>query len=200
MNQGLSCEDVQHPSRPPTGEEAQLEGAVASFAGELAELRPSLYRYALRLTAHPASADDLVQEAIARALAAGRRFRVGSNLGGWLRTIIRNNYVDACRHNNLHKEADCDRLPAPETALRGPLDVLSLADVQDAMTEFSHLDRELFTLAYQRRLHHRAISQRLGIPVSTAGVRLFRVRRKLRRLLHETYTSRLACAGLQGSL
>ena len=132
-----------------------------------------------------------MQEAIARALAAGRRFRVGSNLGGWLRTIIRNNYVDACRHNNLHKEADCDRLPAPETALRGPLDVLSLADVQDAMTEFSHLDRELFTLAYQRGLRHRAISEHLGISVNSAGTRLFRVRRKLRVLLHDKVKTRL---------
>jgi RNA polymerase sigma-70 factor (ECF subfamily) len=200
MTQGLARQDVQHPSTPPIGDKARLADDVPSFARELAALRPRLYRYALRLTAHPASADDLVQEAIARALAARQRFRVGSNLVGWLKTIIRNHHVDGCRHNSMHRDADCDRLAAPEAALKGPLDVLSLADVQDAVTGLSHLDRELFTLAYQRRLHHRAISQRLGIPVSTAGVRLFRVRRKLRRLLHETYTARLAHTGLQGAL
>ena len=164
---------------------------VRSFGSELAELRPLLYRYALRLSGHPSSADDLVQEALARALAARLQFRSGTNLQGWLKTIVRNKYIDSCRDNRRLTQADCERLPAPEADSREPYDVLSVADLTDAVTALGDFDRQLFTLAYQRGLRHRAISEHLGISVNSAGTRLFRVRRKLRVLLHDKVKTRL---------
>jgi RNA polymerase sigma-70 factor, ECF subfamily len=54
------------------------------------EYLDGLYSYALILTRNHADAEDLVQETYVRALQAMGRLRAGSNMKGWLFTILRN--------------------------------------------------------------------------------------------------------------
>jgi Sigma-70 region 2 len=63
------------------------------FTGEALPCMDQLYRAALRMTHHPADAEDLVQETYARAYAAFHRFEQGTNLRargctGFLRTPL----------------------------------------------------------------------------------------------------------------
>jgi len=163
------------------------------FAEAIAASRRRLWRHALVLTRNAAAADDLVQDTLQRALASRNRFQFGGNLEGWLATIMRNLFVDGCRRPDRKLVAlDPDLFPSSADEPRGPFDVLSLADVMDAISSLDGQDREIITLACVHRLRHRAISERLRIPVSTTGTRLFRVRRKLRRILRGTYEARLA--------
>ena len=63
---------------------------VASFEAEALACLDSLYRTALRLTARPADAEDLVQETYLKAFRAADRFEPGTNLRAWLFTILHN--------------------------------------------------------------------------------------------------------------
>jgi RNA polymerase sigma-70 factor (ECF subfamily) len=56
-----------------------------------------LYSYALVLTRNHAEAEDLVQETYVRAIQAMGRLRPGSNMKGWLFTILRNIWFNQLR-------------------------------------------------------------------------------------------------------
>jgi RNA polymerase sigma-70 factor (ECF subfamily) len=56
-----------------------------------------LFPLALRMTRNAADAEDLVQEASAKAYAAFHQFRPGSNLTAWLQTILTNSFINAYR-------------------------------------------------------------------------------------------------------
>src|SRR5258708_10408319 len=61
------------------------------------EYLDGLYSYALVLTRNHAEADDLVQETYLRAMQAMGRLRAGSNMKGWLFTILRNVWFNQLR-------------------------------------------------------------------------------------------------------
>src|SRR5260370_40718235 len=61
------------------------------------EYLDGLYSYALVLTRNQAEAEDLVQETYVRALQAMGRLRAGSNMKGWLFTILRNIWLNQLR-------------------------------------------------------------------------------------------------------
>jgi RNA polymerase sigma-70 factor, ECF subfamily len=63
-----------------------------AFANELAFLRPQLLRRALSLSGRRELAEDLVQGTLEKALQAHRSFTPGTNLQGWLSTILRNEF------------------------------------------------------------------------------------------------------------
>ena len=71
---------------------------AGDLAAEIAAVLPDLRRYALSLTRDPADANDLVQEALARAVAKIHLWQPGTNLWAWLFTILHNRYADSVRH------------------------------------------------------------------------------------------------------
>jgi RNA polymerase sigma-70 factor, ECF subfamily len=71
-----------------------------------------------------------------------------------------------------------------------PLDVITSADVDAAVAMLPPAQQEIFMLAYGVRLSYRAIAIKLGIPASTTGTRLLRVRAKVRRRLERIYEQR----------
>src|SRR5437660_12900334 len=58
----------------------------------------ALYRGALRLTRNRAQAEDLVQEALARAFRGFAQFRAGTNCGAGVFTIVRNVFLNHVGH------------------------------------------------------------------------------------------------------
>jgi RNA polymerase sigma-70 factor (ECF subfamily) len=71
-------------------------GTSEVVSGALAHA-DALYNLARWLARDSADAEDLVQEAYARALAAAHQFEAGSNLKAWLLRILRNAYLDSRR-------------------------------------------------------------------------------------------------------
>src|SRR5271156_4952138 len=61
------------------------------------EYLDGLYSYAMVLTRNHAEAEDLVQETYVRAMQAIGRLRAGSNIKGWLFTILRNVWFNQLR-------------------------------------------------------------------------------------------------------
>ena len=81
-----------------------------NFDQRLIEREKFLTPLAKSLTRDPESAKDLVQETMFRALRSKDRFRIASNIEGWLYTIMKNIYL-----NTFHRKT---RFTPPTPLLR----------------------------------------------------------------------------------
>jgi RNA polymerase sigma-70 factor (ECF subfamily) len=171
---------------------ADLETDETTFGRALAGMRQDLFRWAWALTRDHASADDLVQTTIERAIRARLRFRAGTNLSAWLGAILRNSFLDAYRKHRTFVSAELRRVVAPpvESELL-PWDLLETSDLWDAASRLRPKERLMFELAYRHKLSHRDIARQLGVKVSTIGTSLFRARAKLRVLLDLRFQQRV---------
>ncbi len=64
------------------------------------EQLPHLRAFAVLLTHDRSFADDLVQEAVVRALAHADQFQPGTNFKAWITTILRNSYFNVVRRRS----------------------------------------------------------------------------------------------------
>ena len=172
----------------------------ARFATELAAAVPDLRRVARRQVGNPATADDLVQMTCLRALERQHQFVAGTNLVGWLCTILRNLHRDELRRwrheTTAQKQLEQVR-PAPhaETPEAQPAWwTLDAADVRAAAAELPEEMRQAYLLYTFEGQSYVAIARRLGVPMATVATRLYRARLRLRELLTaELYPAR-SCA------
>jgi RNA polymerase sigma-70 factor (ECF subfamily) len=67
------------------------------------------YLAALRLTRNPTDAEDLVQEAFAKAYGSFHQFREGTNLKAWLYRILTNTFIDSYRKEAARAAAERHR-------------------------------------------------------------------------------------------
>ena len=70
---------------------------TSRFEAEALVFIDQLYSAALRMTRNPADAEDLVQEAYARAYAAFHQYQPGTNLKAWLYRILTNAFINSYR-------------------------------------------------------------------------------------------------------
>src|SRR4051812_40770380 len=76
-----------------------------AFLRDLVALRPELRARALRLTRNEAAAEDLVQDAIERALKFRAQFVPGTNLRSWAQTIVFSVFVTGWRRKRRERDA-----------------------------------------------------------------------------------------------
>jgi RNA polymerase sigma-70 factor (ECF subfamily) len=148
-----------------------------------------LYRVALRLSGDPATAEDLVQDAVLKALRAWSSFRPGSNVRAWLVTILRNEFINNWRRaRRAPQQVDGDALPEladhhdpdPEGRFFAELVDEEVTAALDALPdEF----RDVVVLSDLEGLPYAEVAEALSIPVGTVKSRLFRGRRILQGLL-----------------
>lgn len=84
----------------PEGEPRRLAEEARDrvrFEEEALELADQMYRVARRLVGSREEAEDLVQDAYARAFRSWRSFRPGTNLRAWLFRILTNLNIDRGR-------------------------------------------------------------------------------------------------------
>jgi RNA polymerase sigma-70 factor (ECF subfamily) len=147
---------------------------------------PRLRRYARVLTGDATRADDLVQEALARAWEKRRLWAAGSDLRAWLFTVMHNVFVNQralARHEKLHVSLDSEG--EGTEAWQIPVRPMQYARVElmELMQHVGRLpveQREVLLLAVVEELRYEEIAAVLGIPVGTVMSRLSRAREKLR--------------------
>ena len=139
------------------------------------------------LTGDPTRADDLVQDALARAWEKRRLWAAGSDLRAWLFTVMHNVFVN--------QRALARRETAARVARRRGRGRRGLADsgarrcsttrveLMELMQHVGRLpveQREVLLLAVVEELRYEEIAAVLAIPVGTVMSRLSRAREKLR--------------------
>ena len=85
----------------------------AAFVCDLLAIRPDLRARALRLTRDEAHADDLVQDAIERALRCREQFVPGTNLRSWAQTIVFSVFVSGYRRRRRERALHRRQRPPP---------------------------------------------------------------------------------------
>jgi RNA polymerase sigma-70 factor (ECF subfamily) len=144
---------------------------------------PSLRAFALSLAHSPDHADDLVQDAIVRALTNIEKFEPGTNMSAWLFTILRNLFYSECRRAK-HEVPDPDGSYAGQ--LRTAPDQGARCDVQDvrkALTRLSPEHREALILVAAEGLSYEEAAQVCGVAIGTIKSRVHRGRMRLAELL-----------------
>lgn len=156
---------------------------MASDIGpRLVDLLPRLRRFAIALCRSRETADDLVQDACARALAAEEPMTADMNVEAWMFRILRNLWYDRLRRAKVRGEeieiGDREDLPGlaaePEAERR-----LVLERVARAIDALPDEQREIVLLVCVEDTSYRDAAEILGLPLGTVMSRLARARRKL---------------------
>ena len=183
----MSCAAALAPSPLPRRDEDR-QGGDDSLVRALREHRAALTRTARTLCGNRADADDLLHDVYERALRAQRRDD-HANLRAWLHSILRNLFIDRCRHARRHPTPmsidDVDVAESqPERAAAWT--AVTSAQLHAALADLPFDFRRVFELHTFEGLRYDEIATRLSIAPSTVGTRLNRARAKLRTLLQRT--------------
>jgi RNA polymerase sigma-70 factor (ECF subfamily) len=152
------------------------------FQREMVALVPQLRAFARMMAGDMDRADDLVQDAVARALKARDQFEPGSNLRAWLFTILRNQYINQFRRRRV-----TEPMTDPEyewAGSQGGQDTrVEWLEARRALDVLSAEHREVLMLVAIGGFSYEAASAVCGCPVGTIKSRLSRARTELRRQL-----------------
>jgi RNA polymerase sigma-70 factor, ECF subfamily len=176
---------------------------TAGFERRVAPLIGDLHRHAMRMTRHHADAEDLVQDALAKAFAGFDSFRPDSNIHAWLHRILLNTHISNCRKTQRrpaqHLAAE---ITDPQLAIGAAYSATRMPSAEDqALKSFGDQDviaamRALpeqfrITVYYAdiRGLPCKEIAAVMKTPIGTVVSRLHRGRRRLRQLLTQASRS-----------
>ena len=82
-----------------------LEMATSeAFEAQLVALLPKMRVWAFALTRDRSAADDLTQDAAAKALAGSQGFTAGTNFGAWVYRIMRNHFISSVRNKRFYTD------------------------------------------------------------------------------------------------
>jgi RNA polymerase sigma-70 factor (ECF subfamily) len=163
-------------------------GRTRHFEEKLAESRCRLWRLAYSWCHNRAVADDLVQDALAKALDRHAQLRDTEALHGWLCSILANGWHDLLRRKkDLANIDDIDESELPECAQ--PDDDYQqneiVARVRQAVALLPAGQREVVTLVDLEEFSYAEVAAILDIPIGTVMSRLSRARASLRDRLKE---------------
>ncbi|WP_408870020.1 sigma-70 family RNA polymerase sigma factor [Elioraea sp.] len=136
----------------------------------------------MALTRNRAAADDLVQDAVAKALAARGSFEPGTNFHGWLHRILRNTFISDMRRRRPTVSIE----DAPGDALArsgGAEERLVLSELSAALARLPSDQREALVLLTVQNMSCEEIAAAMGCAVGTVKARVFRARRTLQTML-----------------
>ena len=147
---------------------------------DLSDHLPVMRRYAQVLTRNPDAAEELVQEALVRALEGARTWKVGGDLRKWLLAIVHNSFVSRRRRERT-EAASLEALE--DVAAPVPVDQsdrVHLGQTIEALMALPVEQREALVLVAIEGMSYRSAAEILGIPLGTLMSRLARARETLR--------------------
>ncbi|MEY4437061.1 MAG: hypothetical protein RL100_525 [Actinomycetota bacterium] len=178
-------------------EAADKKAQIHEFEQQALPLMPQLYGAALRWTRNPADAEDLVQEAMAKAFIAWGQFQQGTNLKAWLYRIMTNTHInmynkrakdqakgsiDALEEWQLGEAESVTALSSRSAELEA-IDNLPSTTVKNALNEIPEEFRMVVYYAVVDGLPYAEIAEIMDTPVGTVMSRLHRGKKLLKKLL-----------------
>ncbi len=176
------------------------------FTEQAMPLVDALYGAALRYTRNPTDAEDLVQDAMAKAFAAFHQYQQGTNLKAWMYRILHNAYINQYRkkqrrpQENLQDQIDdfslYDALRGAPTSGSGisaeaeVLGALTDDEIKQALADLAEPFRIAVYLADVEGFPYKDIAEIMDTPIGTVMSRLHRGRKGLQRALAQYATDR----------
>ena len=151
-----------------------------TFAEEVVEHATKLKGYARKLAGNRSIADDIVQETILRALIHSDQYQPGTNLSGWLCTILRNCFFNELRRAQRFSALNEDISPnqqgpgAPEQIW-----VVHAKEVAEHFAALSKAQRQALSLVALDGNSYEAAALKAGVRCGTMKSRVSRARTAL---------------------
>ena len=159
-----------------------MKGDDVQVSDRLVAFLPNLRRFAISLCRSRDVADDLVQAACERALAAQGSFEPGTRFDAWMFRILRNLWIDQVRRaktagptEDIAERHDI----SGDTGEREAEARLTLKSVASAIDGLPDEHREVLLLVCVEDLSYKEAAEVLAIPIGTVMSRLARARKNL---------------------
>ncbi len=163
--------------------ESESTARTSLLREQITLLLPELRGFARFLARGRVEADDLVQEALVRALAALHQFAVGTNLRAWLFSILRNAYFEQSRRRRT-EQAALERTPLPESShVTSQESRTALTELERHLWDLPPLLREALVLVGAKELSYEEAAAIAGVPVGTMKARVSRGRTQIAALV-----------------
>ncbi len=149
-----------------------------------------LMQLAMKLTRSTEDSNDLLQETLFKALKNQNKFQEGTNIKGWLYTIMKNTFINAYRkrknQNTFVDDTDNKYfLNMGETEKVATTD--AIVDQEYMMRQINSIEKtyvETFMM-YYNGYKYEEISEILDIPLGTVKSRIFLARKKMQSKLQD---------------
>jgi RNA polymerase sigma-70 factor, ECF subfamily len=157
--------------------------AADSFERELIALLPQLRAFSRALCRKRSIADDVAQDALAKAWRSRDRFEPGTNMKAWLFTILRNTFYSGTRRSWREIAWDAElgeQIAGPANAQDWAVD---LSDATRALFSLPCSQREALILVAAGGFTYEAAGQICDAPSGTVKSRVARARASISSML-----------------
>jgi RNA polymerase sigma-70 factor, ECF subfamily len=144
---------------------------------------PHLRAFALLLARDRTLANDLVQEAVLRALTHAEQFQRGTNFKAWISAILRNSYFNEVRRRRRASPVDIDTLGNALTVNGGQEEHMQMREFEHAFQTLPDSQREALTLVGASGFSYEEAARISGCAVGTVKSRVSRARLRLQEIL-----------------
>lgn len=150
-----------------------------TFQADLIALIPQMRAFARSLCNGKAEAEDLAQDALAKAWASRASFAMGTNLKAWTFMILRNQFYSDKRRSWRSTPLDPETAERTLVAVTNPTANLELDELRRALAMLPDDQREALILIGAGGLSYEEASEICGVPVGTIKSRVSRARDRL---------------------
>ena len=163
-----------------TGADAQSE---EQFKADLIALIPHMRAFARTMTGNPAQADDLAQEALAKAWQCRDSFTMGTNMKAWAFMILRNQFYSDMRRAWRNVQLDQEAAERTLLASDDPNAPIELNELRMALAALPVDQREALILVGAGGMSYEEAAEICDCAVGTVKSRVSRARDALRRII-----------------
>jgi RNA polymerase sigma-70 factor, ECF subfamily len=146
---------------------------------------PHLRAFAWFLTKNRERADDLVRDAIVRALTEEHQFQPEINLKAWMFAILRHLHYNEARKNHIRIQSLDDPLSYEPSVLPSQIANLEFGDFRRAFWQLGDDRREALILTAASGLSYEEVAKVCDCSRGTVKSRVSRARRELLRILED---------------
>ncbi len=149
------------------------------FKDDIVTLLPDLRAFARFMCREREAADDLVQNTVLMALDKQSQFEPGTNLKGWMFTIMRNRFYSDLRTQRRRPSTIEDSAAAPIAAVDNPEAHLELKELSGELWRLSPQAREALILVGAGGFSYEEAATLCDCSVGTLKARVSRARKQL---------------------
>jgi len=151
-----------------------------------------LKAHAIKFTGNIDDANDLVQDTFLKALRFYNSYTEGTNLNGWLFTIMRNTFLNKCMSMSAKKmsyvnHTDLNLLKQESVASNLAIGKLDNDEIRRSLAKLPNILSEPFILHFEGHTY-RELAELYAIPIGTVKTRIHAAKQILKKKLTELRT------------
>ena len=160
----------------------------SEFNKSLNDHSVALLNHAIRFTKDESDAADLVQDTLIKAIRFRESYRDGTNLKGWLYTILRNTFLNTFRKEKYKRDHVCqtDEITSSQLSNSATANLAEgsfvIKDIGKALDMLPDIYRVPF-VRYFEGYKYQEIADATGLPLGTVKTRIHMAREMLKKIL-----------------